>query len=98
MTSAAFLVFAILVTLGGTTVLWIRSRGVHTIDAGVDEFRREMSALAPDTGTAIGARSGVTARSANPQQQSRSRTAHPTARLVHPEGWVDGDDDGRVKS
>lgn len=96
MTSAAFLIFALVVTIGGTTVLWIRSRGVHTIDAGVDEFRREMDALAPQNSNLLGARSGVTARSAANIPPHDSRQVHPTARTSEPDGWVDGDSGGRA--
>ena len=96
MTSAAFLIFALIVTIGGTTVLWVRSRGVHTIDAGVDEFRREMNALAPENSNVLGARSGVTARTAVTIPPDRSRFEHPTSRRPEPEGWLDSDDGGRV--
>jgi hypothetical protein len=92
MTAAAFLVIAIGVTVCGTYVLWVRSRAVHTVTGGVDEFKREMNALAPDGSKPASALPGVTAR----PTVHNSRLTHPTAKVVRPEGWVDGDDDHRL--
>ena len=44
----AFLAIAVVVSIVGTLVLWARNRDATTLDHGVDEFRREMNALAPD--------------------------------------------------
>ena len=48
MSGLAFLLIAIVLSVLGTLVLYMRSRGSGSIDHGVDEFRREMRALSPD--------------------------------------------------
>jgi len=44
----AFLFIALLISAVGVFVLWMRNRDTTTLDSGIDEFRREMRALAPD--------------------------------------------------
>jgi hypothetical protein len=44
----AFLLIAVVVSVIGTLVLWLRNRDTTTLDQGIDEFRREMNALSPD--------------------------------------------------
>ena len=45
----AFLFIAVLVSVVGTLVLYMRNRGSSSVDNGVEEFQREMRALSPDT-------------------------------------------------
>ena len=44
----AFLLIAVVVSVLGTLVLWMRTRGSTSLDHGVEEFQREMRALSPD--------------------------------------------------
>jgi hypothetical protein len=44
----AFLLIAVIVSAVGVLVLWLRNRDSASVDSGVDEFRREMRALAPN--------------------------------------------------
>lgn len=44
----AFLLIAVLVSVIGTLIIWMRSRGSTSVDHGVEEFQREMRALSPD--------------------------------------------------
>ncbi|MCU1376029.1 MAG: hypothetical protein JWO68_3315 [Actinomycetia bacterium] len=48
MSPIVFLLVALLVSVGGSLVLWLRHRDPTTMDHGIDEFQREMKALAPD--------------------------------------------------
>ena len=43
-----FLLVALLLSILGSLVLWLRHRQPTSLDHGVDEFRREMNALRPD--------------------------------------------------
>jgi hypothetical protein len=43
-----FLLIALVVSAGGSLLLWLRHRDPTTLDHGIDEFQREMRALAPD--------------------------------------------------
>jgi hypothetical protein len=43
-----FLLIALVVSVGGSLLLWLRHRDPTTLDHGIDEFQREMRALAPD--------------------------------------------------
>jgi hypothetical protein len=47
MTPVAFLLVALLLSLLGSTVLWLRSRKPTSLSSGIDSFRREMQALSP---------------------------------------------------
>lgn len=44
----AFLFIAVVVSVIGTLVLYMRNRGSTSVDNGVEEFQREMRALSPD--------------------------------------------------
>lgn len=49
MTGFVFLLIAFALSIGGSLVLWLRHRDPTTLDHAIDEFQREMRALAPDT-------------------------------------------------
>lgn len=51
MGALVFLLIAVVIALVGTTVLYLRSRPRSSLEAGIDDFRREMQALAPRDGT-----------------------------------------------
>jgi hypothetical protein len=43
-----FLFLALVVSLIGSALLWVRQRKPTSLDHGITEFQREMRALAPD--------------------------------------------------
>ena len=43
-----YLLVAVLISLIGSMVLWLRARQPTSMDAGIEQFRRELQALAPD--------------------------------------------------
>ena len=43
----AFLMIAVVISVVGLLVLYLRSRTPTSLDSGIDNFRREMQALAP---------------------------------------------------
>jgi hypothetical protein len=43
----AFLMIAVVISVVGSVVLYLRSRTPSSLEAGIDNFRREMQALAP---------------------------------------------------
>jgi hypothetical protein len=47
----AFLSIAVVVSVVGSLVLWVRNRDTTTLDQGIDAFQREMKALSPDKQT-----------------------------------------------
>jgi len=47
MTALAFLLIVVVVCVVGGLVLWLQHRQPHTLESGLDAFRREMKALAP---------------------------------------------------
>ncbi|MBN2624999.1 MAG: hypothetical protein JXA83_16590 [Acidimicrobiales bacterium] len=47
MSAVAFLMIAVVIAVGGSIVLYLRSRTPSSLDSGIDTFRREMQALAP---------------------------------------------------
>ena len=47
MTNLIYLGIAVLLSLVGSFVLWLRSRQPHSMEAGMREFARELQALAP---------------------------------------------------
>jgi len=49
MSSVAFLLIAVCVSLVGIVVLVVRSRQPRSIDSGIRDFEREMRALSPET-------------------------------------------------
>jgi hypothetical protein len=48
MSSLAFLAVAVALSLLGSLILWLRYRRPRSLEAGIDEFTRELKALAPD--------------------------------------------------
>lgn len=48
MNGLVFLFVALVVSVGGSLLLWLRHRDPTTYDHGITEFQREMRALAPD--------------------------------------------------
>ncbi len=47
MSPLAFLLVALVLSLGGSFVLWLRSRKPTSLRSSIDTFRREMDALSP---------------------------------------------------
>jgi hypothetical protein len=43
----AFLMIAVVISIVGSLVLYLRSRTPTSLESGIDNFRREMQALAP---------------------------------------------------
>jgi hypothetical protein len=52
MTAVAFLLIAVVISAVGLTLLYVRNRPPTSFDASIDNFRREMQALAPRDGEA----------------------------------------------
>lgn len=48
MSNLLYPVVAIGLSLVGAVVLWLRSRKPKTLESGIEEFSRELRALAPD--------------------------------------------------
>jgi hypothetical protein len=48
--AVVFLLMALVISGVGTTVVVLRNRTPRSLDAGIDDFRREMQALAPRGG------------------------------------------------
>ncbi len=48
MSGAAFLLIAVVLSLVGSIVIWLRARQPVRWDSGIDEFNRNMQALAPE--------------------------------------------------
>jgi hypothetical protein len=55
-TSLAFLLAAVVLSVVGCGLFLLRHRKPTSIDSGIDRFRRELRALAPEASTAIAAR------------------------------------------
>lgn len=47
MSPIVFLLIAVVISVVGSVVLYLRSRTPSSMEAGIDDFRREMQALAP---------------------------------------------------
>jgi hypothetical protein len=47
MGAVAFLMIAVVITAVGSGILYLRNRTPSSLEAGIDNFRREMQALAP---------------------------------------------------
>ncbi|HEX8802813.1 MAG TPA: hypothetical protein VF743_01430 [Acidimicrobiales bacterium] len=47
MSAAVFLLIALAISLVGCAVLYLRHRTPSSLESGIDDFRREMDALAP---------------------------------------------------
>jgi hypothetical protein len=58
MSNLLYLVIAVVLSVIGSTVLWLRHRKPKRLEAGIDEFSRELRALAPDPRDDRGGRSG----------------------------------------
>jgi hypothetical protein len=43
----AFLLVALAISVVGSLVLWLRNRRPRSLSSGINDFRREMRALAP---------------------------------------------------
>jgi hypothetical protein len=50
MAAVAFLLLAVVIAAVGVTILYLRNRPPTSFDASIDNFRREMDALAPRDG------------------------------------------------
>lgn len=48
MNGLMFLLIAVGLSIGGSLVLYLRHRDPTSLDHGIDEFQREMRALAPE--------------------------------------------------
>jgi hypothetical protein len=48
MSNLLYLVLALLFSVVGSLILWYRHRKPRTMEAGIDEFSRELKALAPE--------------------------------------------------
>ena len=48
MNGLMFLLIAVALSIGGSLILYLRHRDPTSLDHGVDEFQREMRALAPE--------------------------------------------------
>lgn len=48
MSNLAFVVGAILLSALGTFIIWFRHRRPRSMQSGIDEFAKELKALAPD--------------------------------------------------
>lgn len=49
MTNLLYLFIALALSALGSFILWYRHRKPRSVEAGIDEFSRELRALAPDT-------------------------------------------------
>jgi hypothetical protein len=47
MSPVAFLMIAVVISVVGCGVLYLRNRTPSSLESGIDNFRREMQALAP---------------------------------------------------
>jgi hypothetical protein len=47
-TGLVFLAVALVVSVAGSLMLWFRQRDPTSLDSGIDQFQREMRAIAPD--------------------------------------------------
>ena len=56
MSGLAFLLIALVISVIGSLILWLRSRRPRGVTSAIDEFRREMQALAPDARARLEAR------------------------------------------
>ena len=48
MSNLLYLLVAVALSVLGCTLLWLRHRKPRRLEAGIDEFSRELRALAPD--------------------------------------------------
>ncbi|MEO7837029.1 MAG: hypothetical protein ABIS21_05255 [Acidimicrobiales bacterium] len=52
MTNLVYVLLAVTVSLLGSLVMWYRHRQPRSLEYGIDEFQRELQALAPDQSVA----------------------------------------------
>ena len=57
MSGVAYLAIALAISILGSLVLWLRYRKPSSLEHGIDEFSREMRALAPESRRPQGGRS-----------------------------------------
>ena len=50
MSPVVFLLLVVVIVAVGSTVLYLRSRSPSSLESGIDNFQREMQALAPRDG------------------------------------------------
>ena len=79
MNALVFLGIAVVLSLAGCLVLWLRTRQPRSIDAHIRDFERELDALAPGS----------------PLDRSRSRPPRRTERPLPPPAWPPPPSDGR---
>ena len=48
MSNLIYLLLAVLLSIIGSLILWYRHRRPRSMEAGIDEFNRELKALAPE--------------------------------------------------
>jgi hypothetical protein len=48
--AVAFLLIAVVISVVGSTILYLRNRAPSSLESGIDAFQREMQALAPRDG------------------------------------------------
>ncbi len=48
MSGLGFLLIALVLSMLGSIAIWLRHRPPTSLDHGIDEFQREMKALAPE--------------------------------------------------
>ena len=48
MSGLGFLLIALVLSIVGSAAIWLRHRPPTSLNHGIDEFRREMQALAPE--------------------------------------------------
>lgn len=48
MSNLIYLVIAIVLSLAGSFVLWLRTRQPKSVEAGIEQFSKGLRALAPD--------------------------------------------------
>lgn len=58
MSNLAFVVGAILLSALGTLIIWYQHRRPRSMQSGIEEFTRELKALAPDRRDGDGGRFG----------------------------------------
>lgn len=51
MSNLVYLLLAVTISLVGSLVVWYRHRQPRSLEFGIDEFQRELEALAPEQGS-----------------------------------------------
>lgn len=68
MGNAAFLLIAVVLSLVGSLLLWLRNRKPRTFETSIDDFQREMKALGARRDLPSNPRKKMSARFRNPEQ------------------------------